>query len=56
MDNLSDNDKRTNLEKQYRGEKEGHHEHVKDNLFATILHDYVRERSANRRGSMIRWV
>ena len=56
MNNLSDNDKRNNLEKEYRGEKEAHHEHVKDNLFATILHDYVRERSANRRWSMIRWV
>ena len=56
MNNLSDNDKRNNLEKEYRGKKEAHHEHVKDNLFATILHDYVRERSANRRWSMIRWV
>ena len=53
MNNLSDNDKRNNLEKEYRSEKEAHHEHVKDNLFATILHDYVRERSANRRWSMI---
>ena len=56
MNNLSDNDKRNNLEKEYRSEKEAHHEHVKDNLFATILHDYVRERSANRRWSMIKWV
>ena len=56
MNNLSDNDKRNNLEKEYRSEKEAHHEHVKDNLFATILHDYVRERSANRRWSMIKWI
>ena len=55
MNNLSDNDKRNNLEKEYRNEKEAHHEHVTDNLFATILQDYVRERSANRRWSMIRW-
>ena len=56
MNNLPDNDKRNNLEKEYRGEKEARHEHVKDNLFATILHDYVRERSANRRWSMIKWI
>ena len=56
MNNLSDNDKRNNLEKEYRSEKEVHHENVKDNLFATILHDYVRERSANRRWSMIKWI
>ena len=55
MNNLSDNDKRNNLEKEHRSEKEVHHEHVKDNLFATILHDYVRERSANRRWSMMKW-
>ena len=56
MNNLSDDDKRNNLEKEYRSEKEVHHENVKDNLFATILHDYVRERSANRRWSMIKWI
>ena len=56
MNNLSDNDKRNNLEKEYRSEKEVYHEHVKDNLFATILHDYVREKSANRRWSMMKWI
>ena len=56
MNNLSGKDKRINLEKEYRSEKEAHLEHVKDNLFATILHDYVRERSANRRWSIIKWI
>ena len=55
MNNLPDNDKRNNLEKEYHHDKEIHDEHFKDNLFATILHDYVRERSANRRWSMIKW-
>ena len=50
MNNLSDKEKKINLE------KEAHHEHVKDNLLATILHDYIRERSANRRWSMIKWL
>ena len=56
MNNLSDDDKRDNSEKEHRSQKEVHHENAKDNLFATILHDYVRERSANRRWSMIKWV
>ncbi|MDA9718879.1 S49 family peptidase [Betaproteobacteria bacterium] len=56
MNNLSDNDEVNNLEKEYRKEKKTDHELVKDNLFATILHDYVRERSANRRWSIMRWV
>ena len=56
MNNLSDNEKKNNLEKGSHYENEVHHEHVKDNLFATILHDYIRERSANRRWSMIKWV
>ena len=55
MNNLSDDDKRDNSEKENRSQKEVHHENAKDNLFATILHDYVRERSANRRWSMIKW-
>ena len=55
MNNLSDNEETNNLEKDYRKEKKGDHEFVKDNLFATILHDYVREKSANRRWSMMRW-
>lgn len=56
MNNLSDDDKRDNLKKEHRSQEEVHHENAKDNLFATILHDYVRERSANRRWSMIKWV
>tara|TARA_B100000035_G_scaffold122853_1_gene104543 strand:+ start:908 stop:1927 length:1020 start_codon:yes stop_codon:yes gene_type:complete len=56
MNNLSDNGERTNLNKDYGSEKEVHHESIKDNLFAIILQDYVRERSANRRWSMIRWI
>ena len=56
MNNLSDDDKRDNLEKEHRSKKEVHHENAKDNLFATILHDYVREKSANRRWSMIKWI
>ena len=56
MNNLSDDDKRDNLEKEYRSKKEVHHENAKDNLFATILHDYVREKSANRRWSMMKWI
>ena len=56
MNNLSDDDNRNNLGKELRSQKEVHHESAKDNLFATILHDYVRERSANRRWSMIRWI
>ena len=56
MNNLSDDDKRDNLDEEHRSQKEVHHESAKDNLFATILHDYVRERSANRRWSMIKWV
>ena len=55
MNNLSDDDNRNNLGKELRSQKEVHHESAKDNLFATILHDYVRERSANRRWSMIKW-
>ena len=56
MNNLSDDDKRDNLKKEHCSQEEVHHENAKDNLFATILHDYVRERSANRRWSIIRWV
>ena len=56
MNNLSDDDKRDNLKKEHCSQEEVHHENAKDNLFATILHDYVRERSANRRWSMIKWV
>ncbi len=56
MNNLSDNEKKNNLEKGSHNEKEAHNEHVKDNLFATILHDYIRERSANRRWSIIKWI
>ena len=56
MNNLSDNEKKNNLQKGSHNEKEAHHEHVKDNLFATILHDYIREKSANRRWSMIKWI
>ena len=56
MNNLSDNEKKNNLEKGSHYENEVHREHVKDNLFATILHDYIRERSANRRWSMIKWI
>ena len=56
MNNLSDDDKRDNLKKEHCSQEEVHHENAKDNLFATILHDYVRERSANRRWSMIRWL
>lgn len=55
MNNLSDDDKRDNLKKEHCSQEEVHHENAKDNLFATILHDYVRERSANRRWSMIKW-
>jgi len=55
MNNLSDDDKRDNLKKENCSQEEVHHENAKDNLFATILHDYVRERSANRRWSMIKW-
>ena len=56
MNNLSDDDKRDNLKKEHCSQEEVHHDNAKDNLFATILHDYVRERSANRRWSIIRWV
>ncbi len=55
MNNLSDNDETNNLDKEYLGDKKPDHENVKDNLFAAILHDYVRERSANRRWSMVKW-
>ena len=55
MGKLSDNESK-NTSEEYHNEKEFLHEKAKDNLFATILHDYVRERAANRRWSMIRWV
>ena len=55
MKNLSDNDQTNNIEKEYRGDKKADHEYVRDNLFATILQDYVRERSATRRWSMMKW-
>ena len=56
MNNLSDKEKKNNLENGYHDEKDPHSEHLKDNLFATILHDYIRERAANRRWSVIKWI